>query len=65
MPSLGPLLTDTESPSKLTPDVINKGLKISEVFLEESFEVRPRDRSGVLLAALVLGSPEADSAIEE
>ena len=52
-------------PSKLTPDIVNKGLRIPEVLSEEGFELWPRDQSGALVAALVLSSSEADTATEE
>ena len=50
---------------KLTPNAINKSLGISKIFLEESLKVGPRDRSGALVAALMLGSSEANSATKE
>ena len=37
---------------KLTPDIVNKSLKASEVPTEESFELRPNDRGGSLVTAL-------------
>ena len=49
-------------PSKLTLDAINKDLRVFEVFLEESLKVKPRDRSGAFVAALMLGLFEANSA---
>ena len=52
-------------PSKLAPDAINKGLGVPEIFLEEVLELRPHDRSGALIAALVLGPSEADGATKE
>ena len=55
MPSLGFLLADTGNPPKFTPDTINKSLKASEVFPEESFKVRLRDESGAFMATFVLG----------
>ena len=52
-------------PPKLTPDAVNEGLRASEVLSEEGFELWPRDRSGALVAALVLCPSEADGATEE
>ena len=52
-------------PSKLTPDTINKRLGVCKVLLEESLELWPRDWSGALIRALVLGSSKADGAAEE
>ena len=54
-----------EVPSKLAPNTINKGLGVPEVFSEEVFELKPHDRNGAFVAALVLGSSEADGATEE
>ena len=48
-------------PSKLTLDAINKGLGVSEVFLEESFGIRLHDWSGAVMAVLVLGPSEANN----
>ena len=45
--------------------MVNEGLRILEVLLEEGFELWPRDRSGALVAALVLSPSEADGATEE
>ena len=50
---------------KLTPDTVNKSLRASEVFLEESLELWPCDRSGAFVAVLVLSSSEADGITEE
>ena len=52
-------------PPKLTPDAINKGLSAFEVLLEEGFELWPHDRSGALVATLVLSLSEADRATKE
>ena len=52
-------------PPKLTPDAVNKGLGTSEVLSEEGFELWPCNGSGALVAALVLGSSEADGTTEE
>ena len=50
---------------KLTPDAVNEGLRASEVLMEEDLELWPRNWSGALVAALVLGPSEADGATEE
>ena len=52
-------------PPKLTPDAVNEGLRASEVLLEKDFELCPRNRSGALVAALVLSPSEADGTTEE
>ena len=52
-------------PSKLAPNTIDKGLEVPKVLLEEVLELRPRDRSGAFVAALMLGSSEADGGTEE
>ena len=54
-----------EVPSKLAPDTIDKGLEVPKVLLEEVLELRPRNRSGAFVAALVLGPSEANGATEE
>lgn len=46
--------------SKLTPDCINKGLRISEILLEERFEVKLRVKNGIFVAVLMLSLFEAD-----
>lgn len=50
--------------SKLISDTNNKGLVVSEIFLEKSFKVRPRDRNGIFVTALMLSSSETNSATE-
>ena len=52
-------------PSKLTPDVVNENLRISEIFPEEGFEFWLRDWNGALVTAVVLSLFEADGATEE
>ena len=52
-------------PPKLTPDAVNESLRASEVFLEESLELWPRDRSGAFVVTLVLSPSEADGATED
>ena len=52
-------------PFKLAPDAINKSLRVSKVFLKESFKLRLRDWSDALMAMLVLGSSEANSATKK
>ena len=54
-----------EIPSKFAPDIINKGLKVSKVFLENGFELWPRDWNGVFVVTFVLGPFEADGAAKE
>ena len=54
-----------EVSSKLAPDTINKGLKISEVLLEKVFEFRLRDQNSALVTTLVLSLSKADNAVEE
>ena len=49
----------------LTPNIVNKSLKTSEVSKKESFKIRPRDRVSTFVAALVLSLFEADGAIEK
>ena len=51
--------------SKLTPDIINKGLKVSKIYLEKSLELWPSNQSDALIAVLVLGSFEADGTTEK
>ena len=41
-------------PFKLTPHAINKSLGVFEVFLEKSFEIKPRDKSSVFVVVLML-----------
>ena len=52
-------------PPKLTPDAVNESLRASEVLSEEGLELWLRDRSGALVASLVLSESEADGATEE
>lgn len=49
-------------PFKTTLDVINKGLRVFKIFLEESFEIRTYDKNNVFVIALILGPFEADNA---
>ena len=51
--------------SKLALNAIDKCLAVREVFLEKSFELKLRDRSGVLVTAIVLSPSEVDSVVEE
>ena len=51
-----------EVSSKVTPDIINKSLEISEVLLEKNFEVRLRDRSGTFVPVFILSLSEIDNA---
>ena len=41
---------------KLTPDTINKSLKILKIFLEKSFELQLYNENDILVAALMLSS---------
>lgn len=50
--------------SKLILDIFNKDLRCSKVFLEENFEVKSCDRSGALVATLILNPSKANKAIE-
>lgn len=45
-----------------TLNIVNKGLKISKIFLEKSIKVGPRDQNGALMAMFVLGLSEANDA---
>lgn len=47
---------------ELASDIVNKGLKISEIFLEEGFELRLCDWSSILVAAFMLCLFEIDDA---
>lgn len=49
---------------KLTPDFVNKGLRISNIFLEKDIEVGLCDQIGALIATHVLNSSELDRATE-
>lgn len=51
--------------SKLTPGVVNKKMRISEIFLREVFKVRPYDRTGALMAGFLLCPLELDDATEK
>ena len=50
---------------KLTPNAVNKGLRASEVFLEERRKLWLRDGSDIFVAAFVLNPSEADGTTEE
>ena len=52
-------------PSKLALNAINKSLGVPKVLLEEGLELWPRNQSSALVAALVLCTSEADSAIDK
>lgn len=49
---------------KLASDIIIKGLKVSEIFLKKDFNIRPHDKSGVLVAVLMLCPFGIDSIIK-
>ena len=65
MPSLGPLLVSTRYSSKLTPNIVNKGLKAFKVFTEEDFELRLYNKSDALVMVLVLRSFKAGKLIKK
>ena len=46
-------------------DIINKGLEVSKVFLEESFKVRLCDKNGALEIVLILSLPRVNSTIKK
>lgn len=50
---------------KLALNTINKSLRVSKILLEENLKLWPYNRSGALVAVLVLGLFEADNATEE
>lgn len=50
--------------SKLILKVVNKGLGVTKVFSEKHFEVRPFDKIGGFVVALILSPSEADGATE-
>lgn len=50
---------------KLILNTINKGLKVSKVFLEEIFEFGSRDWNDVFVVSLMLGLSKIDDAMEK
>ena len=50
---------------KLTPDIFNKGLRISKVFSEKGFKFGLFDMSGALMVILMLSLSEANSAMKK
>ena len=50
---------------ELTPDTINKGLKIPNIFFKESFQVESHDDSDVFVTALLLGLSKANNTTEK
>ena len=54
-----------EISSKLIPDIVNKSLRISEVFSEEIFKLRSCDWSDTLMMALVLSPSRANRAMKK
>lgn len=50
--------------TKLAPDVVDKDLRVRKVFLEEGFEVRPRNKSNAFVMALMVSPSKADDATE-
>ena len=51
--------------SKLTLDIVNKSLGISEVFSKKDFEFRSCDQSGTLMTILILSLSKADGAMRK
>ena len=47
---------------QLTSNTINKSLRVSKIFFEKGFKVKPRDKNSVFMAALILSLLEADGA---
>ena len=52
-------------PSKLVPDLIDKGLGVPKVFLKKGLKLWLYNWSGAFVTALMLGSFEAGGAAEE
>lgn len=50
---------------ELTLDIVNKSLEISEIFLEKDFEIELYNKNGALVIAIMLGPPDANSAIKK
>lgn len=50
---------------KLISDTVNRGLRAFEVFPEEDFEVRLRDRSSAFMMMFALSLIEADGVMEK
>ena len=46
--------------SKLTPDVVDKSLRISDIFLKKGFKIKPRYQSDVFVVALMLNFSKAN-----
>ena len=54
-----------ENPSKLIWNIINKDLGISIIFLEEDLKLWLNNKSGTLVAAILLGLSETNNITEE
>ena len=50
---------------KLISDIINKNLKTSEILMKKDIEVGLYNKSGILMAALVLSSSKVNRATKE
>ena len=50
--------------SKLIPDIFNKSLRCSKVFLKENFELKSCDQNSIFVAMLVLSPSKANKVIE-
>ena len=46
--------------SKLTVNAVNEGLRVFKVPSKENFKIRVCDRSGAIIAALILSLSETD-----
>ena len=51
--------------SKLTPNILNKGLRTSKVSIKEGFKLRPYDKSSALMVTLLLSSSKAAGATKK
>lgn len=64
-PSLGFFQLVLEVFLKHTPNIINEGLKVMEIFVQKDFKLWPRDKTGILIVVLVSNLSKAVSGIEE
>ena len=65
MLSFGFLLIGIRSFSKLILDIVNKDLRISKIFLKESFKVKLCNRNSILITAFIIGLSKVDGAIKK
>lgn len=65
IPSFKFFLIDIEVFSKLTSNIISKNLKISNIFLEKSLELRLYDKSKALMVVLILCLLKTNDVIEK